>query len=237
MRQSLKHLYGHPLAASDGEIGHVKDFYFDDQNWTVRYLVADTGSWLPGRLVLISPVSLGSLRLSGRALSVNLTRKQIEDSPAIDLHKPLSRQYEEEFYRYYNWPFYWNGNATWGMSGSPILDQSNDPLLQPPASGTDRSTEPGDLHLRSAQALKGYHIHAGDDIVGHLCDFLMDTESWTLPELVIRTGHRLSGQEVLIPTGKVKRISYDDSSLFLDLSRPEVEGSPQCALDAQGTER
>lgn len=237
MRQSLKHLYGHPLAASDGEIGHVKDFYFEDQNWTVRYLVADTGSWLPGRLVLVSPISLGTLRLSGRALNVNLTRRQIEDSPAIDLHKPLSRQYEEEFYRYYNWPFYWNGNATWGMSGAPLLEQSTAPLPQPPPAGSQPLTEPGDAHLRSAQSVKGYHVQAGDEIVGHLCDFLMDTETWTLPEVVIRTGHRLSGQEVLIPANKVKRISYSESSVFLALTRAEVEGSPPCALDSQGTAR
>ena len=56
MLRSIKQLHGAKLGASDGEIGHVKDFYFDDQNWAVRYVVADTGSWLPGRQVLISPM-------------------------------------------------------------------------------------------------------------------------------------------------------------------------------------
>src|SRR5580692_8482045 len=104
MAQSIKQLYGKELGATDGEIGHVKDFYFDDQNWTIRYLVVDTGSWLSGRQVLISPHALGRLDQGEKILRVNLTRKQIEESPSIAMHKPVSRQYEEEYYKYYGWP-------------------------------------------------------------------------------------------------------------------------------------
>src|SRR4029079_19349313 len=103
MLRSIKQLYGNKLGASDGEIGHVKDFYFDEQNWAVRYLVADTGSWLPGRQVLISPPSLARVDQAGKVLNVNLTRKQIENSPSIESHKPVSRQYEEDYHRYYRW--------------------------------------------------------------------------------------------------------------------------------------
>src|SRR5208283_3959794 len=122
MLRSIKQLYGDKLGASDGEIGHVKDFYFDDQDWAVRYVVVDTGSWLPGRQVLISPHAFGSLHPSGKVLCVNLTRKQIENSPSIALHTPVSRQYEEEYYRHFGWPFYWQGDALWGTNGFPILD-------------------------------------------------------------------------------------------------------------------
>src|ERR1035437_2504074 len=105
MLKSIKQLYGNKLGASDGEIGHVKDFYFDDQNWTVRYLIADTGSWLSGRQVLLSPHAFGAPQHDEKLLGVNLTRKQIEDSLLIELHKPVSRQYEEEYYRHYGWPY------------------------------------------------------------------------------------------------------------------------------------
>jgi hypothetical protein len=97
MLRSIKQVYGNTLGAPDGEIGQVKDFYFDDQNWTIRYLVVDTGLWLPGRQVLISPHSVGRLDHAERVLRVNLTRKQIENSPSIESHKPVSRQYEEEY--------------------------------------------------------------------------------------------------------------------------------------------
>ena len=114
MLRSVKKLFEDKLGASDGEIGHVKDFYFDDQNWAVRYLVADTGSWMPGRLVLISPHAFGNLYQGGKVLLVNLTRQQIENSPSIESHKPVSRQYEEEYHRYYGWPFYWRGRCIVG---------------------------------------------------------------------------------------------------------------------------
>src|SRR5271169_4822536 len=111
MLQSSKQLYGDKLGVSDGEIGHVKDFYFDDKSWAVRYLVADTSSWISGRLVLLAPHAFGSLHQDGKVLLVNLTRKQIENSPSIDTQKPVSRQYEEEYYQYYGWPYYWQGDG------------------------------------------------------------------------------------------------------------------------------
>jgi len=101
MLRIVTELYGAKLGASDGEIGHVKDFYFDDQNWAVRYVVADTGSWLAGRKGLISPRAFGSLHQAGKILLVNLTRKQIENSPSIESRKPVSRHYEEEYYRFH----------------------------------------------------------------------------------------------------------------------------------------
>ncbi len=232
MLQSIKQLYGERLGALDGEVGHVKDFYFGDQNWAVRYVVADTGNWLPGRQVLLSPHAIGSLYHDGKVLLTNLTRKQIEDSPAIESHKPVSRQYEEEYHRYYGWPYYWQGDGLWGMSGFPILE-SPAPLLpgkQPVA--MDPKHEPADVHLRSTQAVKGYHLSASDGITGHVADFMMDNESWAIGELVIKTGNRFTGKEVRIPAGSVRRISYDESTVFVNLTRQVVEQSPEHDLAA-----
>ena len=224
--QSIKELYGNKLGASDGNIGQVKDCYFDDQNWAVRYLVADTGTWLPGRQVLISPHAFGSLHLDGKVLLVNLTRKQIEDSPAIESHKPVSRQYEEEYHRYYGWPFYWLGDGLWGMSGFPILELPAKSL--PNGHATANGSQPGrpDAHLRSAQAMNGYHLQASDGIVGHVCDFMMDDKSWAISQLVIKIGHRFAGKEVRIPMSQVGRISYDESTVFVNLTQEAVGWSP-----------
>jgi hypothetical protein len=225
MLRSMKQLFGDKLGASDGEIGHVKDFYFDDQNWAIRYLVADTGSWLSGRQVLISPHSLGLLAQPDKILRVSLTRKQIEDSPPIALHKPVSRQYEEEYYQYYGWPCYWEGDGLWGMSGFPILPLPvNPPLSHPPAAGGSKA-ERADARLRSAQAVNGYHVKSNDGTSGHVCDFMMDAQSWAIRQLVIKTGHRLSGKEVLISTKNVDRISYDESTVFVNLTSEAVEQS------------
>jgi hypothetical protein len=222
MLRSIKQLYGNKLGASDGDLGQVKDFYFDDQNWAIRYLIADTGNWLPGRQVLLSPYSLGRLDQGEKILRVNLTRKQIENSPSIDMHKPVSRQYEEEYYRYFGWPYYWEGSGLWGLGGTPILELPPKPLPDESATMIGPQPERADAHLRSTQAVNGYHLHTSDGIIGHVCDFMMDASSWAIGQLVIKTGHRLSGQELLIPTKAVERISYEESTVFATLPEPTV---------------
>jgi hypothetical protein len=226
MLQSIKKLYGDKLGASDGDLGHVKDFYFDDQNWAVRYLVADTGTWLTSRQVLLSPHAFGSLDQAGKILRVNLTRKQIEDSPSIEWHKPVSRQYEEEYYRHYGWPYYWQGDGLWGMGGFPILELPAKSLPSEQVVAIDPKRESADAHLRSTQAVKGYHFQASDGIIGHVCDFMMDDESWAIGQLVVKIGHRFTGKEVQIPVSKVDRISYEDSTMFANLTKAAVEQSP-----------
>jgi sporulation protein YlmC with PRC-barrel domain len=234
MLRSIKQLYGDKLGASDGDIGHVKDFYFDDQNWAVRYVVADTGTWLTERQVLISPHAFGSLHQAGKVLRVNLTRKQIENSPSIESHKTVSRQYEEEYYRYYGWPYYWQGDGLWGMSGFPILELPVKPLPSEQAAAINPQHERADAHLRSTQTVNGYHIKASDGTIGHVCDFMMDDKSWAIGQLVIKTGHRFSGKEVQIPTSKVDRISYPDSTVFVNFTGEAVEQSPQHHLAVVG---
>ena len=234
MLQGIKPLYGNKLGASDGDIGHVKDFFFDDQNWAIRYVVADTGSWLPERQVLISPHAFGDLHQSGNVLPVKLTRKQIENSPPIESHKPVSRQYEEEYHRYYGWPYYWQGGGLWGMSGFPILELPPKPLPNEPATVRGPQPKRADAHLRSTQAVTGYHLQASDGTIGHICDFMMDTRSWAISELVIKIGHRFSGKEVQIPASAVDRISWDESKVFVHLPKEVVEQSPQHHLTPVG---
>jgi hypothetical protein len=219
MLRSIKQLYGDKLGASDGEIGHVRDFYFDDENWTIRYLVADTGSWLPGRQVLISPHAFGDLHQAQKILAVNLTRKQIENCPPIDLHKPVSRQYEEEYYRYFGWPYYWQGEGLWGLSGFPILElpPAESPSKTPAAVLTQRA----DAHLCSTQAVAGYEVRTPDRLLGRLYDFMMDAQTWEIGQLAVKIGHPLSGKQTLIPTKQIDRISFPESTIFVN-SAPEI---------------
>lgn len=227
MLKSIRQLYGKKLGSSDGAIGHVKDFYFDDQNWAVRYVVADTGSWLTGLQVLISPHAFGSLHQAGSVLSVNLTRKQIEDSPSIESHVPVSRHYEEEHYRYYGWPSYWQGDGLWGMSGMPVMPLPSIPLLREPDTASRKQSKRADAHLRCTQAVNGYHLKASDGTTGRVCDFMIDAQSWAICKLVIKTGPLLSGREVEIPISKVDRISYERSTVSVNMTVQAVEQSPE----------
>jgi hypothetical protein len=109
-------LKGYKLHSLDGEIGKVKEFYFDDHHWTIRYLVADTGNWLTGRQVLISPYALVAVNKEEQYITIDLTKKQIEDSPSLNSDKPVSRQFEETYYGYYGWPMYWAAHTCGGLS-------------------------------------------------------------------------------------------------------------------------
>jgi len=219
MLQSMKQLYGSKLAALDGDMGHVKDFYFDDENWVVRYLVADTGSWLTGRLVLLTPHAFGTLDLADKTLHIKLLKKKIQDSPSIESHKPVSRQYEADYYTYYGWPTYWDGSAMWGIGGYPVVLPPSKKEMEIQKKYHHRD----DKHLRSMQAVTGYHIQSVDGEIGHVNSFMVDDKNWAIHELVIETGHWYSGKEILIPTSKVKKISYEEAKVFVSLTKEDIQ--------------
>lgn len=222
MLQNTKDLYGHKLAALDGKIGHVKDFYFDDKIWVIRYLVADTGSWLTGRLVLLSPHAFGNWDQFEQTLHLKLPIKKIEDSPSIESHKPVSRQNEIDYHRYYGWPAYWNGGAIWGLGGSP--------LVLPPSKETlkaNHNHHQEDMHLQSSRAITGYQIEAGNETIGHVSGFLVDDRNWTIHKLVVKSGHWYSGQEILVSPHKVERISCTESKVYINLTKSDIQGAKE----------
>lgn len=230
MLQNLKALYGCKLAATDGDIGHVKDFYFCDKTWAVRYLVADTGSWLTGRQVLLSPHAFGRFDQAGRTLHVNLTRQQIEHSPSIESHKPVSRQYEIEYYRYYGWPAYWEGGALWGFGGYPVVLPPSKDELEAHLQRHHRD----DKHLRSAKAVTGYYIQAADGAIGSVSGFMADDKSWAIRDLAVETGHWYAGKEILIAHSKIERISYEESKVFVNVTMADIQRTAENDLVKAG---
>lgn len=226
MLRSVKQLYGYSLGALDGEIGHVKGFYFDDKDWVIRYLVADTGSWIIGHKVLISPYALGSIYPGGRILQVRLTRERIEESPSIETQLPVAQQHELAYYRYYNWPLYWGGPGPWGMSPVPFV---------PPEFEMEDHEEPPphiplndpNYHLRSTLEVTGYHAHATDGELGHVEDFIIEDENWEIKSLVVATGHWWSGKDVVVPRKAVSSVNWDASKVFVDLSRETLLQDPE----------
>jgi hypothetical protein len=213
-----KKLYDDRLAALDGEIGRVKDLYFDDKNWVVRYVVADTGSWLTGRLVLLSPHAFGRLDEVTSALQVNLTRAQIEHSPAIDAHKPVSRQYEIDYFRYYGWPVYWNGGGMWGMASCPAIVAPSKAEIE----AGFRMHHRDDKHLQSAHALGGYNIEASDGTLGFMRGLLVDDRTWAIAEIAVDAGHWYAEKEIRIATSEIERISYEESRIFVRLTKADI---------------
>ncbi len=219
MLHKTKTLKGYKLDSLDGELGKVKEFYFDDHHWTIRYLVADTGNWLTGRQVLISPYALVAAIKEDENLAINLTKKQIEDSPSLESDKPVSRQFEESYYGYYGWPMYWGGPFMWGSYTT--LQRSRE------LSDSRQGEKAWDPHLRSTQTVTGYHIQADDGELGHVEDFIIDDETWAIRYLVIDTKNWWPGKKVLVAPQWIERVSWDESKVFVNLSRVAIKQSPE----------
>jgi hypothetical protein len=215
-----KTLKGCKLQSLDGMIGKVKEFYFDDHYWTVRYLVADTGDWLTDRQVLISPYALIAVIREKQQVAVDLTRKQIEDSPSLDSDAPVSRQFEQDYHAHYGWPVYWGGPYIWGSYPHIVRDREE----------WGKSTvgeKAWDPQLRSTHEVSGYHIQAADGEIGHVDDFIVDDDTWTVRYLVIDTRNWWPGKKVLISPQWIERVSLSDSKVFVNLTRETIKQSPE----------
>ena len=225
MLNKAKTLKGYTLESLDGAIGKVKEFYFDDQHWAIRYLIADTGGWLMGRQVLISPYALGGVNSKKELLSVQLTKKQIEDSPSLINDEPVSRQFEEAYYGFYQWPNYWGGPYAWGPF--PYIERN-------PAKWKEaiRGKKSWDPHLRSTQAVTGYHIHALDGDIGHVDDFIIDDQTWTIRYLVIDTMNWWPGKKILVSPKWIDRVSWSDSKVVINLRRDTIQKAPEYAEES-----
>ena len=215
-----KTLKGYKLDAKDGKVGHVKEFYFDDQHWAVRYLVADTGNWLTGRQVLISPYAIDTVNEEAENIGVNLSKKQIEKSPSLDSDIPVSQQFELEFYSYYRWPTYWGGTYMWGAYPYIMRDSKEWKALK-------QEEKSWDLHLRSTNEVTGYHIQANDGEIGHVEDFIIDDETWAIRYLIIDTKNWWTGKKVLVSPLWNDHTSWDELKIFINLSRESIKSSPE----------
>ena len=222
MLRSVKELYNYVLEAKDGEIGRCKDFLFDDQYWVIRYMVADTGKWLPGRKVLISPISLGEPDWDSKLFPVRLTKRQIDEAPGLDEDAPISRQYEISWTQYYGWPYYWDGIDTWGALSYPVaLYDAKIPENQ------TIKVDSGDDHLRSVDEVTGYHIQATDDEIGHVENFIIDDKTWIIRYMVVDTRNWLPGRKVLVTPVWITSVDWAESKVSVDLTREQVKDSPE----------
>jgi PRC-barrel domain len=225
--RSLKTIQHYAISATDSEIGKVEDFLFDDERWTLRYLVADTGGFLGGRRVLISPLSFRHIDWATRRFHLALTTHAITNSPPVDLHRPISRQHELNYYRYYNYPLYWGVAGVWGVGEHAGMVAAS----APDESSTQHSREKSDTHLRSAAQVFGYHIQGTDDAIGHVEDFIIDDETWEIRYLIVDTSNWWFGKRVLIAPLWADRISWTERKVYLGMSRQAIKDCPEWNSD------
>ena len=228
MLRNIKDLHGYAIRATDGLIGEVDDFYFDDDLWAVRYLIVDTGDWLSGRKVLISPLAVGHPDWLGQLLPVSLTKAQVEKSPDIDTQRPVSRQQEADYFGYYGYPYYWGGRDLWGMGGYPgslTTENRIEEALRAERTPLVRTSD--DSHLRSCRSVIGHHVHTTDGDLGHVVDFLVDEHTWAVRYLIVDTSNWWGGHQVLIAPQWITAVSWSEAKVSVNLSRQALKDAPR----------
>ena len=228
MLKNANHLKGLVIRAKDGEIGTVDQLYFDDETWAIRYLTAETGSWLDDRKVLISPFSVVNADWQAKRLDVALTRKQVEHSPNIDTHRPVSRQHEAEYLGYYGYPYYWGGPYLWGPAYCP-MNLAIPAIASKEALAERIRKESADSHLRSTEAVTGYHIAATDGEIGHVAGFVVDDEAWAIRYIEVATQNWWPGKKVLVSPDWINDVSWTSSKVYVSLSRETIKTGPEFA--------
>ena len=224
MQKSVKDLKGYAIGVTDGDIGKLDDFYFDDEFWTIRYLVTETGNWLLNRKVLISPLALIKVDLARERLNVTLTKKQVEKSPGIDTDRSVSRQHEAYYHDYYGYPYYWNGPYLWGPTYYPQIQDAVKKRIEEKRAKREKAV---DLHLRSTNEVTRYHVEATDGAIGHVEDFIIDDETWEIRYMVVDTRNWWPGKKVLVAPRWIERVSWIDFKVYADLSRETIKNGPE----------
>jgi hypothetical protein len=209
------------LHALDGEFGRVEEFYIDDARWQVRYLVANTGAWLTGRKVLLSPEVLDLPSHDSRVIPVRLTKEQIEKSPPVDADKPVSKQVESMLAKYFGWYPWWAGGGLIPAAPTPLGDAA---LPEMPKSRTPVETE--GPNLRSTNEITGYGIQATDGEIGQVEDVIVDDERWIVRYIAVDTRKFWPGRRVLIAPEWIRFVRWADRKVTVTLSRSEIESGP-----------
>lgn len=219
MLRSMKDMEDYTIGATDGIIGRVRDFYFDDEDWVIRYLVVETDAGASQREVLISPISIGQPNWTEKRLPASLTRAQVQNSPDIDTNKPVSRQHEMGYLGYFGYGAYWGGGGLWGAGIYPDELQAG---LQVGA----LSTAGDDVHLRSGNSIMRYYVHASDGDLGHVQGLIVDEKSWAIRYVVVNTSNWWMGHEVIIAPEWIDGVDWLDSKLSINLTRQSIKDSP-----------
>jgi hypothetical protein len=235
MLRNVKDLEGFAIRATDGVVGQLRDCYFDDEAWVIRYFIVETNSRPSSRRVLISPFSLEPPIWTEKVLPARITLAQVENSPDVDTDKPVSRQHEMGYSEYYGYPNYWGGGGLWGAGIYPDILQAG---LAPNIAnsrvrrsngkpgGSPAVERPTDTHLRSANNVMRYYVHASDGDIGHVQGLLVEDKTWAIRYFIVNTSNWWLGHAVLVSPEWIDDVYWAESKVVVSMSRQAVKDSP-----------
>jgi PRC-barrel domain len=198
MLRQIRELGTYRLHATDGDIGHLEQFYFDDRDWKITYFVVDIGTWLHGKKVLMSPSAIIGVDAPTKTINAAFTKQQVQESDDVGTHKPEGLEQPHDYSLYLGMPYYLGLNAL------------ND----------------YDEHLRSSKVVSRYHVMAVDGEIGQIEDGIVDDQTWTIQYVVSTVRNWWSSKKVLLPTEWILWISAAESNFYVSLTRNNIATAP-----------
>ncbi|HKE60131.1 MAG TPA: hypothetical protein VKB46_25645 [Pyrinomonadaceae bacterium] len=223
MLRPIRELGTYRLHATDGDIGHLEQFYFDDRDWQIRYFVLDIGTWLHGKKVLMSPSAIIGVDATTKTINAAFTKQQVQASDDVGTHKPEGLEQPRDYSLYLGWPYYLGSNPLNSDQG-PAPGGPLDPEKDKTSELSFQSAY--DEHLRSSKMVSRYHVMAVDGEIGQIEDGIVDDQTWTIEYLVSTMRIWWSARKVLLPTQRVLWISAAESNVYVSLKRNSIATAP-----------
>lgn len=191
-------LHGFHIHATDGPLGRIDDFYFNDGSWKIHHVVIDLGSWFPGKKVLLLPDILGHADWRRKFIAARTTRELIRRSPDARSTLPVALQKEREIRQ--------------SLIEDPFLPEASWGMHQYVPAPSEKEN-PADPHLRSTRILKDCSIvderHA---FLGSVTDFLVDTGTWEVRFLFMTT---MDSRVFLVSPASVMAIDVENRKITI----------------------
>ncbi|RYY75266.1 MAG: PRC-barrel domain containing protein [Gammaproteobacteria bacterium] len=226
MMHLLSDLNDFVIDANDGKIGKVKDFYFDDRRWVIRYVVVEINSGIGNRKILLSPSLIKHLNLEEKSIAVDMSVAEISSSTAIDTTFSVS-QYEIDYLSYYGYAFFGdNKTVENNEDDTNSVEQTSHKADDVFVAIDSVRRMHGDRHLRSCCEIVNYHIQANDGEIGRLKTMLIDDDNWAIQCFVTTTSDLWFGHQVLLKPQAIKDISWGNAKIYVGMTQQQVKEAP-----------
>lgn len=229
---TMRTLQGSDIHARDGRAGSLDDLYFDDRQWMVRHLVVDTGTWLPGRRVLLPPQSVvpgGDAKPD--AIGIALTRQEVCASPGSETDPPASELYAQVSAAQYGNRGCWEGLVLLNDTASQFVAPFG--AAHPDAGAANRVASAARAarrsHLCSCRDLLGCRVTTAGGSCGRVQDLAVDAHVWAIVNVIVEAHNRLSSMRLEVPPRAIERIDWVQRSVRVALTSEEVDRGPAAA--------
>ena len=220
MKYNLSKISLLKVKAVEGDVGFVEDYLFDDDLWTIRYIVANVRPWIDTEEVLLTPLSIKGLDQKHKEIEFCHDKKSIENSPRISADEPVKRHQEKILLRENRASKHLiDDEGTVEEDSQRSLGVSMHPEALVTKSKKTTEKDECNSHLRSFREIRGYEVYCVDDFLGYLEDVEVDDEAWNVLCLLVKTDQ---GQNLKLAPGWVDCIYGSENMMKLNVPRVTV---------------